>query len=104
MTNSTTITLQRATADDDAVLRTLAQLDSAAPVRRPALLAVVDGRSVAAASLSDERLVADPFTDSAEAVALLRMHRAALVAGRGARRRGRGGRVPRRRMRLRPAV
>ncbi|WP_349260993.1 hypothetical protein [Baekduia sp.] len=98
MTSSSTITLQRATADDDAALRTLSQLDSARPLQRPALLAVVDGRSVAAASLSDGRVVADPFTDSAEAVALLRSHRSALLRSRGRGRR-RTNRIPRLRLR-----
>jgi hypothetical protein len=98
MTTSTTLTLQRATADDDVVLRTLSELDSAPLLARPALLALVDGRAVAAASLSDERLVADPFTDSAEAAALLRTHRSAVLA----RRRRRASRVPR--LRLRPAI
>jgi hypothetical protein len=100
MTTTSTILIQRATPTDDAVLRQLAQLDSARPVRRPALLAVVDGQAVAAASLSDERIVADPFADSAEAAHLLREYRASL---HGARRR-RAPRVPRLRLRLRPAI
>jgi hypothetical protein len=82
MTSTSTITLQRATADDDVALRTLSALDSARPLRRPALLALVDGRSVAAASLSDERVVADPFTASADAVGLLRQHRSAHLGRR----------------------
>jgi hypothetical protein len=82
MTSTTTITLQRATADDDEALRTLSALDSARPLHRPALLAFVDGRSVAAASLTDERVVADPFTASADAVRLLSLHRSALKGRR----------------------
>jgi hypothetical protein len=100
MTPSSTITVQHATAADDALLRTLSQLDSAAPLQRPALLAVVDGQPVAAASLNDGRVVADPFTDSAAAVGLLR----AYGSGHGGRRRRRARRFPRLPLRARPAI
>lgn len=58
--------------DEDA-LRRLALLDSARPLRGRALVAEVDGRPVAALSLDDGRVVADPFTHTADAVALLRL-------------------------------
>jgi hypothetical protein len=93
---SSTITLQRATAADDALLHRLSRLDSARPLTRPALLAVVDDRPVAAASLTDGRTVADPFTPSADVVGLLH----AYIGGR------RGSHRRRRRpsLRLRPAI
>jgi hypothetical protein len=72
MTNSSTIAIRPAAAADDQALRTLAELDSARPLRRPAVLAVVDGRPLAALSLADGRIVADPFRPSADVVALLR--------------------------------
>jgi hypothetical protein len=75
MTDSSTITLRAAGEAEDAVLRELAALDSARPLRRPALLAVVDGRPVAARSLRDDRVVADPFVPTGDVVALLRAAR-----------------------------
>jgi len=109
MTSTSTIVLQHASAEHDRALRDLSQLDSARAVTRPALMAVVDGRLVAAASLHDGRIVADPFTESAEAVALLRV-RAAELRSDG-RRRGRLPRASKRRRRggaprisLRPRV
>jgi hypothetical protein len=100
MTPSSTITIKRATEVHDALLHELSQLDSARTLHRPAVFAVVDGRAVAAASLSDDRTVANPFADSAEAVRLLRAYRGALGIG-GRRRRG-GRRL--RSLLLRPAV
>jgi hypothetical protein len=98
MTSSSTITIQRATAADDALLDRLSRLDSARPLARPALLAIVDGSAVAAVALADGRTVADPFTPSADAVGMLR----AYVGGR--RRRGVRGRRRRPTLRLRPAI
>jgi hypothetical protein len=72
MTDATVISLRSATAADAADLSRIAQLDSARPLQTPAVLALVDGRPVAAASLRDGRVVADPFTDSVDVVALLR--------------------------------
>jgi len=103
MTSSSTIVLQQATPDHDAALREVSQLDSARTVSRPALMAVVDGRLIAAASLHDGRVVADPFADTEDAVALLRLRTAELRGGR----RGNGGtrrRVPRLSLRPRIAV
>jgi hypothetical protein len=92
MTSTSTIILQQATADDDAALRTVAQLDSARAVARPALMAIVDDRLIAVASLADGRVVADPFAETQQAVRLLRLRCAELAGGddrprvRGARR------------------
>src|SRR4051794_5485222 len=93
-----TIAFRSATADDERVLHELSELDSARPVQRPAVLAVVDGTPVAAVSLSDGRIVADPFTRTEDVVTMLRARAAALAADTPRRRRLRY--VPR----LRPAA
>jgi hypothetical protein len=72
MTNRSIIALRPAAPDEDSVLRRLADLDSAAPLRGPVLLALTDGEPVAALSLSDGRAVADPFRPTAELITLLR--------------------------------
>lgn len=73
MTSS--ISLRPARPDDDALLARLSELDSAArPVERPALLALRDGLAVAAISLRDGRVVADPFEPTRDVVALLATH------------------------------
>jgi hypothetical protein len=102
MTSTSTIVLQHAAAEHDRALRDLSQLDSARAVTRPALMAVVDGSLVAAASLHDGRIVADPFSESAEAAAELRSdaRRRTLLPRPGQSRR-RGGRP---RLALRPRV
>jgi hypothetical protein len=78
MTSTSTIILQQATAAEDAALRELSQLDSARTVARPALMAVVDDKLLAAISLRDGRVVADPFAETEAAVALLRVRASAL--------------------------
>ncbi|WP_445147802.1 hypothetical protein [Baekduia sp. Peel2402] len=82
MTSTSTILLQQATSADDAALRDLAQLDSARPLARPAVLAIVDGRLIAAASVSDERIIADPFADTTQAVRMLRLRLTEISARR----------------------
>jgi hypothetical protein len=77
MTETSIIALRPATTDDEAALRTLSELDSASRLQRPAVLAVVDGRPVAALSLIDGRVVADPFTHTDDVVDLLRTRVAA---------------------------
>jgi hypothetical protein len=59
----------------------LAALDSALPLRGPALVADRDGRLLAALSLDDGRAVADPFERTAEAVELLRLRARQICAG-----------------------
>ena len=98
MTSTSTLSIRTATAADDDVLRNLAALDSARPVGRPALIAVVDGTPVAAASLGDGRVVADPFSPTADVVRVLR----ARLAAHGAA--GRVRRPVARRPRLRAAI
>ena len=68
-----TVALRRATDDDKHVLQRLSGLDSAPEINRPAVLAVVDDEPVAALSLVDGRVVADPFERTADVVDLLRV-------------------------------
>ena len=88
MTSASTLAIRAATVDDDTTLATLSALDSALlPVTRPALMAVIDGKPVAAASLADSRIVADPFSPTADAVDILRSHVGRVLGERAARRR-----------------
>lgn len=66
------VTLRYAVFDDAPDLFRLAQLDSAAPLSEPILLAEVAGRVTAALSLSEDRVIADPFVLTAATVELLR--------------------------------
>src|SRR3954447_23518399 len=86
MLDSSVIAFRTATADDDQVLRDLSALDSHEPLQRPAVLAIVDGAPVAAVSLSDGQIVADPFTRTEDVVVLLRARVAALAAQRASHR------------------
>jgi len=83
-----TVSLRWAGSPDDEVLTRLAQLDSTPPLERPVLMADRDGVPVAALSLADGRVAADPFKPTAEVVALLRLGAAHLESGVRARRRG----------------
>jgi hypothetical protein len=82
------ITIRPASSDDDAPLARLADLDSARPLRGDVLVAVAGGRLVAAVSVADGRVIADPFVPTAGDVRLLRA-RAELLPGD--RRRERAG-------------
>ena len=87
-TNSNpTVALRLADADEDDVVRRIAELDSARSPSGDVLLAVVDGDPVAAMSLRDGHVVADPFVPIAGVVALLRMWATHLAGGRIRRRR-----------------
>jgi hypothetical protein len=89
MTDSSTIAIRTAGLEDSDVLKELAELDSARPVSEPAVLALVDGRPVAAASLRDGRVVADPFSETANVVALLQTRVTGYAPARARRRRPR---------------
>ena len=66
--------IRQATEADAPTLRQLAELDSQGPFAGPALIAESgDGVAIAAISLFDERVVADPFEPTAVASQLLRM-------------------------------
>lgn len=78
------ITIREAEQADLPALRRLAQRDSARPIERPAIVAVVDGEPRAALSMRNGSVIADPFRSTAEVVEMLRAHARAL--GRPARR------------------
>lgn len=65
------LALRIAGPDDASSLRHLAALDDAAPLHSPVLLALLDGVAVAAISLHDGRVVADPFRPTADIVRVL---------------------------------
>jgi hypothetical protein len=75
--------IRQSTESDLGTLRHLAELDGQRPFAGPALIAESDGVAVAAISLFDERVVADPFERTAVVTQLLRMRLAALRAYSG---------------------
>ena len=88
------LALRLAGPDEDGELGRLAELDSQRPLTGDVLVALLDGRLVAAMSLEDGRVVADPLVRTLEERALLRTRAHQLK---------RGPRRPRRRFRLRLA-
>lgn len=74
----TNITVRRSVAADRSALDRLAALDSASPVRGPALVAEVNSRMLAAVPMGSGRPIADPFEPTAEIVALLELRAAQL--------------------------
>jgi hypothetical protein len=85
------VELRPARAADDEAVRDLAALDDADPLEGPVLLALVGGKALAAIALDDQRVVANPFVPTADAVSLLRV-RASYLSD--------ASRRPRRRIRL----
>jgi hypothetical protein len=83
---NSTLALRIADRDEAGVVRRLSDLDSAEPLEEPVLLALVDGEAVAAVSLSDERVVANPFLSTTDAVALLGLRISQLRRARARRR------------------
>jgi hypothetical protein len=81
-----TVALRIASDDDAPAVRRLAALDDSPPLKGKVLLALVDDEAVAAASLSDGRVVANPFVPTSDTVTLLSM-RASQLSERPARRR-----------------
>ena len=67
------LTLRIATSADRPAIERLAQLDESRPPAAPVLLGVLMARPVAALSLADGCVIADPFTPTAELVELLRV-------------------------------
>jgi hypothetical protein len=67
------LTLRLATSADGSALARLADLEQTAQPAEPVLLGEVMQRPVAALSLSDGRVVADPFTPTAELIELMRL-------------------------------
>jgi hypothetical protein len=82
MTSTPTIVIRPAAPDEAADVRRLAYLDSQRPLRGDVLVALQDGEPVAAISLADGRLAADPFRPSADIAELLRLQAASLDASR----------------------
>jgi hypothetical protein len=87
---STALTVRVAGAADEAALRDLALLDSARPLAGDVVVAERDRRLVAALSLRDGRVVADPFARTADVRDVLRAYAgrpaAAAAAAAAARR------------------
>jgi len=84
--NPPAVSLRIADVDDDQAVRDLAALDDAPAPEGEVLLALIDGEAVAALSLRDGHVVANPFVPTVAAVALLRL-RAEHVSSRRSRRR-----------------
>jgi hypothetical protein len=81
MTNphKNTLALRVAGADEAPVVRRLAALDDSPPLDGEVLLALVDGEAVAAVSLDDGRVVANPFLPTADTVTLLSLRASQLT-------------------------
>ena len=79
-----TVALRMAERDEAAAVRRLAALDDAPALDGPVLVALMDGEAVAAVSLLDRRVVANPFLGTRDLVQLLRL-RAEHIAGPGPR-------------------
>ena len=77
-----TVALRMAERDEAAMIRRLAALDDAPALEGPVLLALNDGEAVAAISMLDRRVVANPFLCTRDLVQLLRL-RAEHIAGPG---------------------
>ncbi|HEX2128186.1 MAG TPA: hypothetical protein VHF58_03110 [Solirubrobacterales bacterium] len=87
---SAAVTIRRVSEDgsDRAALIELAERDSGEALDGELLVAEIEGRILAAISLEDDRVVADPFSRTGELRKLLELRRAQL------RRRSRPGRLP----------
>jgi hypothetical protein len=80
------VTVRPSRPADESGLARLAALDSARPLRGPALIAEADSRMVAALPLGSGRPIADPFEPTAEIVAVLELRKRQLAeAGRTSR-------------------
>jgi hypothetical protein len=65
--------IRNATDADAGLLRRLAELDGQRPITGPALIGEIDGAPAAAISMSDGRVVADPFQPTSTLTQLLQM-------------------------------
>ena len=98
MTPAGSLTLRLAGEGDACELRDLAGRDSARELTGTVLAAELDGAILAAASLEEERVIADPFRPTAEVVELLRLrlsHLRGTARGGGATSRSRPARAVR---------
>jgi hypothetical protein len=73
------VVIRRASDADAPALARLAALDSRRPLTGTVLLAERDGRILAAMSLDDERVAADPFAPTDDLVGLLRVRSRAIA-------------------------
>ena len=85
ISNERVVALRLAHSEDARDVRRLAELDEAPAPLGPVMLALVDGEAVAALSLSEGRVVANPFVPTENAVSLLRV-RAMQLSGERRRR------------------
>jgi hypothetical protein len=90
--DNSTLALRVAQTDEAPVVRRLAALDDSRPLDGEVLLALVDGEAVAAVSLDDGRVVANPFLRTADTVRLLSLRASQLTGPPASPRRAR---VPR---------
>lgn len=65
--------IRRSHGADEDILRRLAELDSQRPLKGPALIGYIQGRPAAAVSLTDGRVIADPFATTVHLTQILRM-------------------------------
>ena len=79
------LVIRPAYPDDAAALERLATLDSRRPLHGRVLVAERDGRVLAALAVADGRTIADPFSPTADLVALLQLHAADTARSRGRR-------------------
>jgi hypothetical protein len=79
------VTIRRAAPTDAILLQRLAQLDSAAPLPGPVLLAESGGVPIAAISLETGLVAADPFVQTATSIQLLTLLQHELVRWHGGR-------------------
>jgi hypothetical protein len=84
------IAVRLATANDREALERLAALDSTEPPKGSTLVGELRQRAVAALSLSDGRVIADPFVATADVIALRRLRARQLGARRPRRQRKNG--------------
>jgi hypothetical protein len=81
MFSATAYTIRRATRDDEAALRQLAELDGQAPLASgPVLVGEVDGTPEAALSLVDAQAIANPFVATAQLIVHMRLRAATIGA------------------------
>jgi hypothetical protein len=86
-TTTDTVTIRHAGSQDAVALTLLAALDSAPRLHAPVLVAESGGLVLAAISLDDGQIVADPFFPTADLVALLRARAERLSTPEAPRRR-----------------
>ena len=79
-----TIVIRSPRTDEAFAVRRLAYLDSRRPLRGDVLVAFVDGEPLAAISLADGAVAADPFRHTADVVELLRLRAGAASSPRRA--------------------